>query len=235
MVTETLMLSLKDKMKLFNKMFKKKINKIDLKKTKPISSVFGFDRGTPIDRYYIEKFLIENSQYIKGTVLEVADNVYSKKFASSKIKQEILYVDNTNQNATIIGDLTKPETLPENTVDCFICTQTFNFIYDVKSALEGAKHLLKKDGVLLATVSGLSQISRYDMDRWGDYWRFSDKSLTRLAQEAGFKDIKVVVYGNVMAATALLQGIAQEDLSNRTLLDETDENYQIIIGLVAKK
>lgn len=222
-------------MKLFNKIFKKKINKIDLKKAKPVSNIFGFDRGIPIDRYYIEKFLSEHRQLIKGTVLEVADDFYSKKFAPHEIKQEILYIDNTNQNATIIGDLTNPENLPENVADCFICTQTFNFIYDVKSALEGAKHLLKEDGILLATVSGLSQISRYDMDRWGDYWRFSDKSITRLAQETGFKDIEVTVYGNVLAATALLQGLAQEDLSDLKLLDKTDEDYQIIIGLIAKK
>ncbi|MFA7658238.1 MAG: methyltransferase domain-containing protein [Candidatus Gastranaerophilaceae bacterium] len=213
----------------------RKISKISLNTTKPISKLFGFDRGTPIDRYYIEKFLAENSQYIRGSVLEIAEDTYSKKFASGEIRQEILHFDNTNPNATIVGDLTKIETLPENTADCFICTQTFNFIYDVKSSLLGAKHLLKDGGVLLATVGGLSQISRYDMDRWGDYWRFTDKSLEMLAKEAGFSKASVIIYGNAMAATAFIQGLAQEDLKDLKMLDETDEDYQIILGLVAKK
>lgn len=226
-------------MKLFNKIKKiikqSKISSISLASTKPISNLFGLDRGMPIDRYYIEKFLAENSHYIKGSVLEIETGIYSKKFASGEIKQEIMHFDNTNPNATIIGDLTKVETLPKNAVDCFICTQTFNFIYDVKAALKGAKRLLKEDGVMLATVSGLSQISRYDMDRWGDYWRFSNKSLEMLAKEAGFSEVEVIVYGNAMAATALIQGLAQENLKNLKMLDKTDEDYQIIIGLVAKK
>lgn len=142
------------------KIFRMKESSISLK---TISNVFGYDRGTPIDRYYIEKFLSKNSEYINGTVLEIAENTYSKKFASGEIKQEILHFDNTN--ATIVGDLTKIKTLPEDKIDCFICTQTLNFIYDIKSALKSAKYFLKDGGVLLATVSGLSQISRYDMDR----------------------------------------------------------------------
>jgi hypothetical protein len=207
----------------------------ELKRIKPISSVFGFDRGTPIDRYYIDKFLSLNSSIIKGTVLEIADDTYSKKFGQPDIKQEILHFDDSNKKATIVGDLTKKQTLPSDKVDCFICTQTFNFIFDVKNALEGSRYLLKDGGVLLATVSGISQISRYDMDRWGDYWRFTDKSIKMLAEEAGFSKIEVIVFGNVMAATAFLQGLAVEDFPDRSLLDVVDSDYPVTIGVVAKK
>lgn len=204
-------------------------------RVKPISSVFGFDRGTPIDRYYIDKFLSLNSSIIKGTVLEIADDTYSKKFGQPDIKQEILHFDDSNKKATIVGDLTKKQTLPSDKVDCFICTQTFSFIFDVKNALEGSRYLLKDGGVLLATVSGISQISRYDMDRWGDYWRFTDKSIKMLAEEAGFSKVEVIVFGNVLAATAFLQGLAVEDLPDRSLLDVVDSDYPVTIGVVAKK
>jgi hypothetical protein len=207
----------------------------DLLRTKPISSVFGFDRGTPIDRYYIDKFLAQNSSKIEGTVLEIANNIYSKKFGQKDIKSEILHFDNSNIQATIIGDLTKKESLPSNAVDCFICTQTFNVIYGVKSAIEGSRHLLKEGGILLATVPGIGQISRYDMDRWGDYWRFTDKSIKMLAEEAGFSKVEVVVFGNVLAATSFLQGLAVEDLPDRSLLDVVDSDYPVTIGVVAKK
>jgi len=46
---------------------------------KPISKVFGFDRGTPIDRYYIENFLSQHRNDIHGIVLEIGDNTYTKK------------------------------------------------------------------------------------------------------------------------------------------------------------
>jgi hypothetical protein len=205
------------------------------KEVQPISSVFGCDRGTPIDRYYIEKFLAENKSKIKGVCCEIAEDAYCSGLGHNIIKQEVFDYDNANPLATIIGDLTKHESLPTNHLDCFVCTQTFNFIYDVKSAFVGAYQMLKSNGVLLATVSGLSQISRYDMDRWGDYWRFTDLSLKKLAEETGFNNITVKAYGNALAATAFIQGVAVEDLSNVKLLDVLDKDYQITLGLIAVK
>jgi hypothetical protein len=203
---------------------------------KPISRQFGFDRGTPIDRYYIDTFLQKNNKCIKGKVLEVAENTYSKRFGSNVTSYEILHYDNSNKNATIIGDLTKPDTLPENTIDCFICTQTLNFIYDVQNAITGCYKLLCAKGVLLATVSGLSQISRYDMDRWGDYWRFTDLSIRKLFESVFDKNnIEVTPYGNLFCANALLQGLAVEDLPNKHLLAKHDNDYQVIICIKAIK
>src|SRR5438094_3360732 len=42
-----------------------------LRPTSPISTDFGYDRGTPIDRYYIEAFLSHHRSSIRGHVLEV--------------------------------------------------------------------------------------------------------------------------------------------------------------------
>lgn len=201
----------------------------------PISSVFGCDRGTPIDRYYIEKFLSENKSKIHGVCCEIAEDAYCKGLGHDIVRQDIFDYDNTNPHATIVGDLTKNESLPTNYLDCFVCTQTFNFIYDVKAAFRGAYQMIKPGGALLATAAGLSQISRYDMDRWGDYWRFTDLSLKKIAEETGFRDVQVMIYGNALAATAFIQGVAVEDLVNVELLDEHDNNYQVTLGLVAVK
>jgi SAM-dependent methyltransferase len=204
--------------------------------TEPISRLFGFDRGVPIDRYYIEKFLDSNRQLIHGNVLEIAENVYSKQFGANVSKYEILHFDDTNPRATIVGDLTKPETLPENRIDCFICTQTLNFIFDVGKAVEGCYKVLKTGGCLLATVSGISQISRYDMDRWGEYWRFTDLSIRLLMEKVfGEGNVEVVTYGNSLAATAFLKGLAVDDLPNTSLLDVHDADYQVNIGIKAVK
>jgi len=212
------------------------ISVTDLLNIKPISTDFGFKRGTPVDRYYIERFLKENQVHIKGNILEIAENTYSKKFSKeNQCAYSILnYVP--SKNTTIVGDLTKPDTLPENEIDCFICTQTFNFIYNIQNGIIGAHHLLKKNGVLLATVAGLAQISRYDMDKWGDYWRFTDLSIRKLTEEVfGKGHVKVFVYGNILGAISMLQGIAVEDLPDKALLNMLDEDYQIMIGVVAIK
>jgi SAM-dependent methyltransferase len=201
------------------------VNFVDFNRNKPISPVFGLDRGTPIDRHYIEKFLKKNSK-----------SHYSKPLGGVDVEAiDVLHATPDNPKATIVGDLTDTATLPENKIDCFICTQTFNFIYDLQKAVEGAHHLLKPGGVLLATVAGLCQISRYDMDRWGDYWRFTTASANRLFEPVFKGGVEVESYGNVLAATALLQGVAVEDLPDSALLVEHDPDYQVLITIVARK
>ena len=222
--------------KIIKKFLRQPIVFEDLSRTDPVSRLFGFDRGTPIDRYYMDNFLAKNYKDIHGIVLEIAENTYSKKFGSNVSSYEILHFDSSNENATIIGDLTDPGTLPEEKIDCFICTQTLNFIFDVQKAIFGCHRLLRKGGVLLCTVSGISQISRYDMDRWGDYWRFTDLSIRKLFESVFNKNnIEITTFGNALTATAFLQGLAVEDFTDTKTFDKHDLDYQITIAVRAVK
>jgi FkbM family methyltransferase len=200
----------------------------DTKRTQPISQIFGLDRGTPIDRYYIEKFLDQNRTYIHGRVLEIGDNTYTQKYGINVNQSEVLNAI-PSPNATIVGDLASGKHIPEVAFDCIILTQTLLCIYNVKSALKNTIKALKASGTLLITVPGISQISRYDMDLWGDYWRFTDKSLRMLLEEAA-PDCKIEVqtFGNVAVAKAFLDGLAQHELT-KEVLDFRDSDYQVII------
>ena len=204
--------------------------------TEPVSRVFGLDRGTPINRYYIEQFLADHAELIQGRVLEVGGSDYSRRFGGEKVERcEVLHAVPGNQAATIVGDLTDPATLPANAMDCFICTQTFDCIFDVPQAVRGAHQLLKPGGVLLATMSGIGQISRYDMERWGEYWRFTTASATRLFEPLFSGGVEVGSRGNVLAAIAFLQGLAVEELPDPTLLEVRDDDYQLVVTVVARK
>ena len=215
--------------------FFRKTNWFNLRNLKPISSKFGLDRGTPIDRIYIEDFLYKNQQSITGTVCEIAENTYSLKYGHNVKNFEILHYTKDNIGATIVGDLTKKYTLPQGQVDCFILTQTLNFIYDVKAAIDGLYYILADQGVALVTVAGICQISRYDMDRWGDYWRFTDLSIKKLFDEVfGSENIEIETYGNVLTATAFLQGLSAEELTQEELFYK-DIDYQLTITIKAKK
>ncbi len=213
------------------------MTKIDfgsLQSLDPVSKIFALDRGTPIDRVYIEDFLIGNSNLIQGNVLEIADSTYSKKFGENISNYGVLSEVKSN-NIGIVGDLTNVNTLPSEEIDCFICTQTLNFIYEFKKAIYGIYHTLKKNGSALVTVAGISQISRYDMDRWGDYWRFTDLSMKKVFGEVfGDKNVKVEFYGNVLAATAFIQGVSAEELTKEELFYK-DEDYQVTIVVRATK
>lgn len=206
----------------------------DLRNVQPVSRHFGFDRGTPIDRYYIDKFLQTNRQLIKGRSLEVAESLYTKRFGENITDIEVLHVEKTRQ-ATIVGDLTASETLPSDAIDCFICTQVYNCIFDFQKAIAGTHHLLRPGGVALVTVSGISPISRYDADRWGYFWNFCPQGILQAMQKVfGEGNVQLTCYGNSLAAIAFLKGLAAEELSEEEL-NYLDQDYPVSICLVATK
>lgn len=206
-----------------------------LERIDPVSILFGYDRGKPIDRYYIENFLLHHKLDIHGRVLEVGDN-NTKRFGGNQVKQsDILHAIEGNPSATIVADIAHADNIPSNTFDCIILTQTLQFIYDLSAAVNHLYRILKPNGVLLITIPGISQISRYDMDRWGDYWRFTTSSAQRLFEEEfSSESVEVKAYGNVLAATTFLYGLAVEDLKSEQL-DYHDPDYQMLIAVRAVK
>ena len=207
-----------------------------LRRLEPVSRLFGFDRGKPIDRFYIESFLDQYRDDIRGDTLEIGDPSYTKQFGDNRVTHShVLHAAHNNKYSTIVGDLATGEGIPCDAFDCMILTQTFQMIYEVKAAIANCYKALKPGGTLLATFPGISQISRFDMDRWGDYWRFTDRSAAMLFAEAfGDANVAVETYGNVLAATALLQGLSTEELTKKEL-DHHDLDYQVIITVRATK
>lgn len=201
-----------------------------LRRVEPIGENFGFNRGTPIDRYYIEQFLAEHEADIKGHVLEIGDHYYTTKFGGDKVtSSDVLNVDSDIPGTTIIADLARADHLPAETFDCIICTQTLPCIYDVKAAMRNLYRVLKPGGVLLTTNPGIGQLSGHAWETWGQYWRFTSKSIERLLQEVFPPEkVKVDVYGNVLAATAFLYGISAHELRPEEL-NHRDWKYQVSI------
>ena len=198
-----------------------------LRRTRPVSDVWGFDRGTPLDRHYIEGFLAEHRADIRGRVLEVRDSGYTDRFGSAVERRDVLDVDPTNPRATIVADLADPAQLPAEAFDCFILTQTLHLIYDLSAAVRGCHKLLRPGGVLLVTGPVVSRVRNVD------FWRFTPASLSRLL-EATFGQVTVRAHGNILAATAFLSGMAKEEVPTR-LLDREDPSFPVIVTARAVK
>lgn len=213
----------------------KRANRLAEASTEPISRIFGLDRGYPIERYYIEKFLSNNMAYIKGTVLEVAEETYTKRYGTDIRDNYILHISKAIGEKGMIADLATGKGVMEGLADCFIITQTLPFIYDVRKAAGNIVRFLKSGGVALVTVSGITQISRYDMDRWGHFWSFTSASLRRLFEECEeVESVEITTYGNVKSAAYGLYGLVVEDL-DAAELEHYDDDYQQIITAVVKK
>jgi SAM-dependent methyltransferase len=205
-----------------------------LRRVTPVSREFGYDRGLPIDRYYIERFLAAHASDIRGNVLEIADDAYTRRFGGDRVsRSDVLHVVEGHPNATIVGDLTCADHIPSASFDCVILTQTLQLIYDVAAALRTVRRILKPGGAVLATAPGISPISRYDMERWGCFWAFTSRSTRRLFQEVfPATAISIETHGNVLTASAFLYGLAAEELQQREL-DACDPDYELIITVRA--
>ena len=202
----------------------------DLRRVTPLSRVFGYDRGEPVDRYYIELYLARHAADVRGRVLEIGDDSYTRRFGGDRVtRRDVLHVSDGNPNATIVGDLARGDSIPTAAFDCVILTQTLHLIFDVRAAVATLRRILAPGGVCLITVPGISQI---DAGAWRDtwYWAFTAGSLRRsLAEQFGDQRVHVDAFGNVLAASAFLYGLASGELTCAEL-DAMDESYPVTVA-----
>ena len=194
--------------------------------TAPFGDAWGYDRGTPVDRWYIERFLAGHRDDITGRVLEVKDSGYTRRFGRAVTESAVLDVDTSNSRATYVADLTTAEGLPSAAFDCFVLTQTLQLVFDLRAALEQTHRLLRPGGVLLATVPVTSRVCDPPLT---DHWRFTPLSMARLLEEPfGRGAVTVAGRGNVLAQVAFLEGLAAEDLTPEELAVD-DERFPLLV------
>ena len=211
------------------------VNWGDLRRVTPIDSNFGFGRGTPVDRYYIEAFLEQYASDISGRALEIGDDAYCRRFGAGRVsRQDIFHISPSANGVTIVGDLSQSGSLPPSAFDCMVLTQTLHLIYDLESAVSEIYRALKPGGVALVTVPGISPVDRGE---WGAswYWSLTDQAVRRLFQkDFGMENITVNAVGNVYAATAFLQGLALEEV-DRQMLHLIDTAFPLVVTVRARR
>lgn len=212
-----------------------KVNSGDFNRQSPFSKDFGYDRGGPVDRYYIENFLAAEAAVIRGRVLEIGDNDYTIRFGGERIlRSDILHINEHNPMATIIGDISNAPHIPDNCFDCIVLTQTLHLIYDFKEALHTCHRILKPGGTLLLTVPGITPI---DHGQWKEswYWSFTDKAIGKLLAESfPHGKIGIKAFGNVFTAAAFLYGMGLQEVASARLKYH-DPHFQVIVAGKATK
>jgi SAM-dependent methyltransferase len=205
-----------------------------LRRLEPFSDHYGWDRGTPVDRFYIEQFLAGQGASIRGDVLEIRDSDYTDRFAGDHVcRRHVLDIDPANPQATVIADLCEPGTLGEHAYDSVVLTQTLHLLPDDEAALVNLWQALRPGGTLLLTAPC---VSRIDNESPGsDFWRVTPLGFERqLAAVCPGADVVVRGHGNVLTAVGFLMGLACEEFEARELAHE-DPRFPVLVSAVVRK
>lgn len=206
----------------------------NLRRQQPLSPYYGYDRGNPVDRHYIERFLAARAGDIRGRVLEVRDPRYTRAFGGDRVvSSDVVDVDETNEEATVIADLAKPGSLPAGVFDCAIVTQTLQYVSRPVVAVENLFQALAPGGVVMISVPCAARI---DPDNPAtDLWRMTPRGLGELIRRGGtWDDVDVRQFGNVLTSVAFLYGLAADELADRELA-EHDEDFPLVACAWARK
>ena len=198
-----------------------------LRRTEPFSRNWGEERGLPVDRVYIERFVEQNADDIHGDVLEVERSLYTKRYGGDRVTSaHVLDVDPGNAKATMVGDLGSPDTLAPESLDCAVLTQVLQFVPAAQQAITNLYRALRPGGVLLLTVPCISHLEQ----SWDDLWRWTPLGLERFLDGAlpAEAERELETHGNVLTSISFLFGLAAEDLSSADY-EADDEMYPLVV------
>jgi len=207
----------------------------DLDRTHPISRDWGYDRGIPIDRRYINDFLRAHSSDVRGLVLEVQEDEFTRAYGGAKVSTStVLDVDASNARATLLADLRCAPGIPSNHFDCIILTQTLHVIDDMSAVLRECHRILKPGGVLLATIPSASRVC-LEYGRDGDFWRATPAGARALFHSAFTPgSVTVEEFGNVRTNVAFLEGVATTEIPDAEF-EPRDPYFPALTGIRARK
>ena len=202
----------------------------NLRRVEPFSRVFGFDRGTPVDRFYMERFLEANRPVITGRVLEVQVSSYTRTYGHAVEAAHTVDI-NPEWRATYTCDLADAAQIPSDSYDCVLASNTLQHVEDLPAVLRTLLRVVKSGGHVLASAPMLLPL----IPDGEDMWRLSPAGWRRtLAREWAGCDISVEGHGNALAAIAAMHGLALEELSGDEL-SAHDPRYPVLVTIKARK
>jgi len=202
----------------------------NLRRVVPFSREFGFERGTPVDRFYLHRFLGANRSILTGRVLEVQVPSYTRTYGQ-RVEASHTVDINPAFGATYTCDLADAPQIPSDGYDCFLAPNTLQHVADLSAVLRTMLRVIKPGGYVLASAPTLVPL----IPDGDDFWRLSPAGWRRtLAREWAGADVSVEGHGNCLAAIAAMHGLALEELTDDEL-SAHDPRYPVLVTIKCRK
>jgi hypothetical protein len=165
---------------------------------------------------FFERFLRDHAHLVRGRVLEIFDDTYSRTYGGGNVTSFVVDIDGANPRADLVVDLCTPGALRDEQVDTVVLTQTIGLLPDEATALRNLWGALRPGGAMLITNNVVGRVVSHDQG--ADVVRHTPLGL-RLAVERVLPDALVEGhgFGNLVTSIALLHGISAEELTEEEL------------------
>ncbi|MBD2360453.1 methyltransferase domain-containing protein [Anabaena minutissima FACHB-250] len=201
----------------------------DFRKTNPICHVTGFTRGTPIDRYYLQKFVNKIKDQVVGNVLEVGGVAKDREFYQFDLASTYRIMNlESGSGIDLVGDVHDVSLIETESLDGVVIFNVLEHCYSPWIAVENIYKWLKPGGKCFCMVPNAQRLH----DRPGDYWRPLPDGVNWLFRN--FSQRQLSVYGNPLTVIASFHGVATEELTSEEL-DEFHADYPVSTCIVATK
>lgn len=196
----------------------------NLRRVTPISPTYGFERGTPIDRYYVHRFFKARGHLLTGRALEIQTTDHIRRYGSAIQVADSLDI-NPAFRPTYCCDLAQASVVPSAAYDCFVLPNTLCFLRNLEGALREALRIVRPGGAILATVPVFVPLTP-DVE---DYWHASADGW-RIILDRVWVGCETIVesHGNCLAAAAAMYGVAAEELTHEEL-GVADRRYPVLV------
>lgn len=120
-----------------------------------------------------------HARHIRGKVLDIGAGNYARYKDLFDFTEYVAMDIAPGTNVDVVGKIEKIP-LPDSSFDSIVCTQVLGDVFDLKQAFSELERVLKPGGKVLITESLFDPLH----DEQHDFWRFTEHSLRRLAEDA---------------------------------------------------
>lgn len=198
---------------------------------RPLCQLFGMQRGTPIDRYYLARFIDEARPHVTpaGRVLDIGGQTSNRReYCLTGVRRYDALNIVRGPGTTVVADAAERTAVAPSSVDTVLLFNMLEHCPEPQAVVDNVHEWLVPGGTCLAMVPGAQRLHNFP----ADYWRPTPDGLASLFK--GYHEIENRSYGNLATAIGSLAGLAAEEFDNATL-DEYLPDYPVAACVRAGK
>jgi hypothetical protein len=202
----------------------------NLRRTKPFSSSYGFERGQPIDRYYLHRFLSAHRDLIAGDVLEIQGTSYTERFGRDLTRADSFDIEARYEPTYICDFAHCGAVIPDDAYDCLLLPNALPHFRELDRCLAHALRVVRPAGIILASAAGLLPLT----GDAPDYWRMTPHGWREMLGAAWpGATLEVAGHGNCLSAVGAQLGLALEELTEAEL-DVHDPRFPVLTTMLCR-